>query len=279
MHVRQTRTSASAFSTQATPSATQGPNASQSGPGSSVVSTITSDRESDEQLKTQFLRRVAHDIASPTGVTLTVLEELATADRPRPELVAMARRSLKRLVRLSDHLALVAELEAGVIEPETDALDLRALVKQSLDEALAIDGRKDVSARLHAPEIPVHLTADSRLLSVVLREVIGNALKLATSAVAVTVGITDGSLTVRVEDDGPGFSEDAKGLLGRRFVRRSSQRGLGLSLSMGIEVVHAHGGEITFGESSLPPGRQGKIGAAVTIHLPEGGIDPRAVDG
>lgn len=267
MHVRQTRTSASAFSTQSTPGS-----APLSGPGSAVVSTVTSEREADEQLKTQFLRRVAHDIASPTGVTLTVLEELATADRPRPELVAMARRSLKRLVRLSDHLALVAELEAGVIEPERDALDLRALVKQSLDEALAIDGRKDVTARLQAPDAPVHLTADSRLLSVVLREVIGNALKLATSSVAVSVALDGAMPKVLVEDDGPGFSDDAKALLGRRFVRRSSQRGLGLSLSMGIEVVRAHGGEIVFGESSLPAGRQGKIGASVTIRLPEGGL-------
>src|SRR5262245_18846566 len=42
-------------------------------------------------VRTQFLRRVAHDIASPAGVTMTVLEELANESR-RPELVAMARR-------------------------------------------------------------------------------------------------------------------------------------------------------------------------------------------
>lgn len=67
------------------------------------------DAEVAEHLRTQFLRRVAHDIASPTGVTLTVLDELANGDKPRPELVAMARRSLRRLMRLSEQLALVAE--------------------------------------------------------------------------------------------------------------------------------------------------------------------------
>src|SRR6476620_10742657 len=94
-------------------------------------STNVAGMDPSEHVRTQFLRRVAHDIASPTGVTLTVLEELANSDKPRPELVAMARRSLKRLMRLSEHLALVAELEAGAMQPEPALVDLRTLVKQA----------------------------------------------------------------------------------------------------------------------------------------------------
>src|SRR5688572_8939878 len=123
-----------------------------------------SEIDPSEHLRTQFLRRVAHDIASPTGVTLTVLEELATAERPRPELVAMARRSLRRLMRLSEHLALVAELETEAFEPELAPVDIRALVKQSLDEALAIDGRKDVVAACDLPAIAFVMDGDQRLL-------------------------------------------------------------------------------------------------------------------
>ena len=97
--------------------------------------TEESDGERSEQVRTQFLRRVAHDIASPTGVTLTVLEELANGERPRPELVAMAKRSLRRLMRLSEHLALVAELETGTLEPDLASTDICALVKQAFDDA------------------------------------------------------------------------------------------------------------------------------------------------
>src|SRR4051812_14900595 len=88
-------------------------------------SAVAGAEDASVHLRTQFLRRVAHDIASPTGVTLTVLEELAASDRPRPELLAMARRSLRRLMRLSEHLALVAELETGTLEPELAAIDVR----------------------------------------------------------------------------------------------------------------------------------------------------------
>lgn len=220
-----------------------------------------------DHVRTQFLRRVAHDIASPTGVTLTVLEELASSDKPRPELVAMARRSLKRLMRLSEHLALVAELEGETLQPEMSAADIRALTKQALDDALGIDGRKDVVAACDLPSSALLIAGDPRLLLVVIREVIGNALRLASSRVEVSVKVQDGLITLRVDDDGPGFAEDAAATLGKRFVRRST-RGLGLSLSMAHEIVRAHGGSIALESSVLPPGRKGAVGAAVIVTLP-----------
>src|SRR5262249_42900090 len=133
---------------------------------SSTVPSGTTETDPAQHLRTQFLRRVAHDIASPSGVTMTVLDELASTERPRPELIAMARRSLRRLMRLSEHLALVAELESGSLEPEVSVVDIRALTKQALDDAVAIDGRKDVVAACDLPSIPVVVDGDSRLLVV-----------------------------------------------------------------------------------------------------------------
>jgi signal transduction histidine kinase len=227
----------------------------------------TDEMDPSEHVRTQFLRRIAHDIASPTGVTLTVLEELASSDKPRPELIAMARRSLKRLMRLSEHLALVAELETEPLQPEISAADIRALTKQGLDDSLGIDGRKDVVAACDLPASALLIAGDPRLLLVVIREVIGNALRLASSRVEVSVKQQDGIITLRVDDDGPGFAEDALAALGKRFVRRSS-RGLGLSLSMALEIIRAHGGDLRVESSVLPPGRKGVVGAAVIITVP-----------
>lgn len=243
------------------------------------ASEVDDDRaQTEEHLRTQFLRRVAHDIASPTGVTLTVLEELATAEKPRPELVAMARRSLRRLMRLSEHLALVAELETGDLVPELAPVDLRALAKQALDEAIAIDGRKDVVAAADLPAVPLMIAGDPRLLVTVLREVIGNALKLASSRVEMTVRATPSGITIRVDDDGPGFAEESTRTLGRRFVKRSAARGLGLSLSMATDILRGHGGKLSTHTSALPPGRRGSVGAAVVITLPAMSNDTAPTD-
>lgn len=234
-----------------------------------VTSTEPPPEESSRHLRTQFLRRVAHDIASPAGVTATVLEELAT-ESSRPELVAMARRGLRRLLRLSEQLALVAELEAGSVSPDTTPEDIRALAKDALEQAVAVDGRRDIVTSCDVPDAKLIGDLDRRLLLSVLREVIGNGLRLATSRVAVEVDTsTDGKcVLIRVHDDGPGFSDEVLATLGQRFTSRSCARGLGLSLSMAKDVLAAHGGDLHIEESTLPLGRRGARGAAVVLTLP-----------
>lgn len=220
----------------------------------------------DVHVKTQLLRRIAHDIASPTGVTQTVLDELAQG-QVRPELIAMARRSLRRLMRLSEHLALVAELEADGLDPDLSRTDARKLVAEALEQATAIDGRKDVVLVFAPPAEPLHVNGDARLLTSVFRELIGNALRIAGSRVLVTLANEHGRVTLRVEDDGPGFPEDARAAFGRRFVRKST-RGLGLSLSMAQDVLTEHDGTLTLDRSSLPPKRHATAGAAVVATIP-----------
>lgn len=219
-----------------------------------------------KHVTTAFLRRVAHDIASPTGVTMTVLDELAIG--AKPELVAMARRGLKRLLRLSEQLALAADLESGSFSPDTSPEDLRSVVQAAYDHAVGIDGRRDITPEIALPEERVLASVDRRLVTTVMREVIGNALRLATSRVAVEMSIAGDLALVTVHDDGSGFKQEVKEALGERFTPLMSTHGLGLSISMAKEVLAAHGGSLAVGTSKLPPGRRGGTGAAVTLTIP-----------
>ncbi|HVH45685.1 MAG TPA: ATP-binding protein [Labilithrix sp.] len=198
---------------------------------------------------------------------MTVLEELAN-DCKRPELVAMARRGLRRLLRLSEQLALAADLETGALAPDTTLEDVRTLAKDALAQAVAIDGRRDIATSCAIPDEKLVADVDRRLVGSVLREVIGNALRLASSRVTVDVELALGKAVIRVNDDGPGFSEEVLRTLGERFTPRSTVRGLGLSLSMAKEVLAAHGGDLRVETGTLPPGRRGVRGAAVAITLP-----------
>ncbi len=233
-----------------------------------ATSAVTAAAPREPHIRTQFLRRVAHDIASPTGVALTVLDELSHGGEVRPELVAMARRSLRRLMRLSDQLSMVAELEAGTAAPELSEIDFRTIAKKSVEDALAIDGRRDIVASSSLPEAAVAVEADSRVLGGVLREIIGNALRVASSRVEVTMAVEGESVVFRVDDDGPGFNAEASATLGRRFVPRQASRGLGLSLSIAADVLRQHHGSFEVGQSRLPPGRKGTPGASVVVTLP-----------
>lgn len=240
---------------------------------SSFVQPVTpSDREDEDSsqvLRTHFLRRVAHDIASPAGVAITVIDELSKTEKARPELLAMARRSLRRLLRLSEQLSFVAELETGNLEPSTENIDIGELARKSLETALALDGRKDIVATSEFPPAPLVVQVDPQMLFLVIREAVGNALKLAGSSVTLSVQQRRDAVVVRVDDDGPGFSEEVLATVTKRFIRRDAARGLGLSLSMAFEIVRAHHGTLSIEPSMLPPGPRETRGAAVVMTLPQ----------
>lgn len=219
-----------------------------------------------QHLRTSLLRRIAHDIASPTGVALTVLDELSEGSQ-RPELATMARRSLRRLMRLSENLALCAELERGELTLEPMKVDISAVARRAVEEAQAIDGRKGVSLTMNIPEDLASLKGDARLLEQIFREIVGNALKIASGRVVVAVTRVGDAVELRVDDDGPGFTAEARALVGTRFVNEST-RGLGISLSLAFEIARLHGGAITVASSHLEPGRSGQRGAAVILRLP-----------
>lgn len=227
------------------------------------------DEDSSQVLRTHFLRRVAHDIASPAGVAITVIDELSKTEKARPELLAMARRSLRRLLRLSEQLSFVAELETGNLEPSTENIDIGELAKKSLETALALDGRKDIVATSEFPPAPLVVQVDPQMLFLVIREAVGNALKLAGSRVTLSVQQRRDTVVVRVDDDGPGFSEEVLATVTKRFIQRGAARGLGLSLSMAFEIVRAHHGTLSIEPSMLPPGPRGTRGAAVVMTLPQ----------
>jgi len=231
--------------------------------------------EPSEYVRTELLRRVAHDIAAPVGIAATILDELVGMDRPPPELIAMAQRALRRLARISEHLALVAELESGGLELERAPRDLRELVERAADDARAVDGRKDVSLTVAPLPAPLLVSCEERLLLPAVREVIGNALRFASSRVGISLERAEGGVELRVDDDGPGFSEEERSTIGRRFASRSDERGgarrggLGLSLSMAAQILRAHGGAIRVEPGKLPRAGRGGGGAAVIVTLPQ----------
>ncbi|MBA3446828.1 MAG: two-component sensor histidine kinase [Pseudaminobacter sp.] len=101
------------------------------------------------------------------------------------------------------------------------------------------------------PDIHVRPNAFSRLLS----NVIGNAFRYARN-VRVSAIHTRGSLTVVVDDDGPGIAADEREEVFKPFVRLDQARnldasGTGLGLSIARDIARSHGGDITLEDSPM----------------------------
>jgi signal transduction histidine kinase len=91
-----------------------------------------------------------------------------------------------------------------------------------------------------------------------------NAVRHATSTVAVRLNESDDEARLQVADDGPGIDESDRVLVFERFARLDDARardtgGTGLGLAIVYEVVRAHGGSIDVTNHT---------GACFTVRLP-----------
>jgi len=97
-----------------------------------------------------------------------------------------------------------------------------------------------------------------------LRNFIGNAVKYSNSFVEINLKSNDTITEVKVSDDGPGFSEDVKDVLGEPYIRSknkviSSKSGLGLGTFIGKTLLERMKANVQFGNSAKLKG------ATVTI--------------
>jgi two-component system, OmpR family, osmolarity sensor histidine kinase EnvZ len=94
---------------------------------------------------------------------------------------------------------------------------------------------------------------------------ISNAVRYGARA-EVSVLLTDKTLRIRVEDDGPGIPEDLRTEAVRPFSRldparnqNSGSGGVGLGLAIATDIARAHGGTLRLGSSDSLGGLRADI--------------------
>jgi two-component system osmolarity sensor histidine kinase EnvZ len=93
---------------------------------------------------------------------------------------------------------------------------------------------------------------------------ISNAVRYGTQA-EVAVMLSDRTLRIRVEDDGPGIPEERRDEATRPFSRLDPARnqdkggGVGLGLAIASDIARAHGGVLRLGESARLGGLRADI--------------------
>ena len=109
------------------------------------------------------------------------------------------------------------------------------------------------------------MQGDARLLGILLRNLLDNAIRYSPrgSTVTVDVGRDDGRARLTIRDHGPGVPPEARARLGQRFERFgvSDVTGTGLGLSIVARIAELHDARVTFGDA--PSG-----GLAVDVTFP-----------
>jgi two-component system, NtrC family, sensor histidine kinase KinB len=204
-----------------------------------------------ERLKTEFIMTASHELKTPlTPLTMAVhlLEEANLPERQR-ELVTSAREEVERLQRIVHELLDLSRVESGRAALQLQLVDVRALCRRAADAAQPLARDRGIELQLRLNEDVPPVKADPERLTLVVSNLLDNALKYTPSRGRIVLGATavGNHVMVSVEDSGPGIPYEYQSRVFEPFFRvkaETDQGGTGLGLAIAREVIHAHGGTI-----------------------------------
>ncbi|MEO6651048.1 MAG: HAMP domain-containing sensor histidine kinase [Ilumatobacteraceae bacterium] len=225
------------------------------------------DRLENSAIRQQrFVADVSHELRTP----LTRMRTSIEVDRADP--AADLRGTLDSVLddsidmqQLVEDLLFLARHDAGSTPIRADLVDLDVVV---FDEVQ--DLRATVS---NGPQIDIGgVTAigtvgDDRQLRRLVRIILANATRYASSRVDVSLEGGPIDVTITVTDDGPGIAPADRDRVFERFVRLDESRdrgrgGTGLGLAIASDIANVHGGTIRITD------RPGGPGTRVVVTLP-----------
>jgi len=211
----------------------------------------------------RFVSDASHELRSP----ITVIRQHAEVALAHPDQVTAAELAevvlaeQQRMQRLVEDLLLLARADEHV-PLAREAVDLDDL---AFEEGHRL--RSTTSKRVDTSGVSAaRMQGDADALRRMFRNVGENAARHASSRVDITLVQRGDEVVLTVDDDGPGIPESERARVLQRFVRLDEARsrdegGSGLGLSIVDEVVRAHGGSMSIGQSPIG-------GARISVTLP-----------
>lgn len=242
-------------------------------PGENVLTIEdVSHLQESEKARDQFLYHVTHELRTPLTNIQAYAETLTKPgfddEQTRRECYNVIISETRRLSRLVEDILSISQLEVGAARFDVGDVDMAKLVRQTVQDNLGGADGKKVELSLKIPPKMPRLRGDKQRLSVLLNNLIGNAIKYTPSGgrVTVAVEVQDRVIQVQVNDTGLGINPEDQKRIFEKFYRATSDSvqaipGTGLGLAIAREVARLHGGDISV-QSELGKGSQ------FTLELP-----------
>jgi len=247
--------------------------------GRLVVLYDVTDERLVERLREDMTHTMVHDLRNPLGSISGALEMtldglLGDVTPDQREALQIAQHSTHRMLGLVNAILDVSCLESGRMPIEWRAFGLADLVSEVLEAQSALASDKSIHLENHVAPDLAPVWADRNLITRVLQNLVGNAIKFTPAEGTISVAAKcetqtqPARLAVQVSDTGSGIPPEIQSRLFQKFVSGGQlERGSGLGLAFCKLAVEAHGERIWV---ESVPGR----GTAFTFTLATGPSTP-----
>ena len=232
-----------------------------------------------EEMRDSLTAMLVHDLRTPLTTMLGSLEMLnddsmgALEPELHKEVLTMSTQGGHRLLNLINELLDISKMEAGEMKLRLDTLKVEVAIQSAIKSVAALDtGERAKLLTEIAPDLPL-VQADEEIITRVLINLIGNALKFTPRTGTVTVGVRLANpkkegmreainltresplgeksdvVLFSVRDTGEGIPKEDLGKIFDKFGQVESRKaGRKMSTGLGLTfcrlAVEAHGGHI-----------------------------------
>ena len=212
--------------------------------------------EKINQVKSQFLANVTHELRSPVNAIIGLAELLRmSADKGSIEQIkerlSFMISSATNLRTVITNILDLSKIEAGKMETAYQDVNVVPLINEIAETTRIFLGKKPVIVEVSAPAFPVIMTTDPIKLRQVLMNLVSNAAKFTDSgSIGLELSIVGNSMAIAVSDTGIGIKEEDLGKLFTAFgqiedAKTKIHEGTGLGLTISKNLVELIGGTIS----------------------------------
>ena len=225
------------------------------------------------QLKSTLMANMSHEIRTPLtsiiGFSGILAEE---ADGTHQEFANLIGQNGQRLMDTLNSVLDLAQLERGAMSYNPIYVDVAEETEQIVQLLKPLADERGLYLRVQQAATDVMAAVDKSLLSRVLNNLIGNAIKFTNEGgVVVTIRGDADHVSVAIADTGIGISETFMPYLFDEFQQESTgltraYEGSGLGLAISLRLIQRMSGTIEV-ESAK------NVGTTFTVHFPRTALD------
>jgi signal transduction histidine kinase len=204
----------------------------------------------------RFTANAAHELRTPLAAIQAHLHLARKAGdgAERGQAMDQLQQGVERGIRLVGQLLTMARLDPEQALPDAGLVKLGTVAEAVCAQLAPLALARDQTLELHADAGLPAVAGNADLLSMLLSNLVDNAIRYTPAGGRIDVRVKPGERGVRFEvaDDGPGIPPAARNQVFERFVRLpgNEQPGTGLGLAICRRIAELHRTQITLAEGA-----------------------------
>lgn len=203
---------------------------------------------------------LSHEMRTPLAKLRMGIDTLEEQNDPvtRRSYHERLSRTVDQLTQLVGATLEFSRMDFILMQADRCSVDLVPIIHTCIDKSTSVD----VDIHFDSALDSCCIRGSEPYLSLMMTNLMENAAKYGRGRVVIRLVRSKSSVSLSIEDDGPGFDEGASEYVFKPFQRGKAERaksGFGLGLAVVDRIVSWHGGKITVDRSAE------LIGACITI--------------